>query len=224
MDCSRASTRDPERWLDAAPPFSGPLARRVCDWIRRWEPDLTEAIKWNMLCFTGRKLVCGLSACRKHLGITFFRGTELDDPQRLFTPNAMSTNILGIRVTSLDDLAPGALRQLLHAAVHLDAAPSLPPPPKAKREEWPMPAPLSKALKNDKAAAVFFAQLKPTYQREYKVWISTAKQPDTIARRLEETLRALRSGKKWAKRREAAALPELRRRGARQGNVIRPEE
>ena len=38
-----------------------------------------EAIKWHMLCFSGRKLVCGLSACKKHLGITFFRGTELRD-------------------------------------------------------------------------------------------------------------------------------------------------
>ena len=203
MDCSRARTRDPEEWLEQAPAFSQALVRQVRDWIMRWEPDLTESIKWNMLCFSGRKLVCGLSACQKHLGITFFRGTELDDPQRLFTPNETSTNILSVRVTSLKGFRAPALRQLLQAAVHLDASPALPHPPKVKREEWPMPGVLAVALKKNKAAAAFFAQLRPTYQREYKVWISMAKQPETIARRLDETIRALAAGRKWAQRKEA---------------------
>jgi uncharacterized protein YdeI (YjbR/CyaY-like superfamily) len=62
---------------------------------------------------------------------------------------------------------------------------------------------LAKALKQDKKAAAFFESLKPTYQREYKVWISTAKQEETLQRRLNETIRALAAGKKWIQRREA---------------------
>ncbi len=202
MDCSRTPTRDPETWLDLAPEASHAMARQVRAWIQRWEPDLSEAIKWHMLCFTGRKLVCGLSACQKHLGITFFRGTELRDVTKLFTGGESNTSILSIRVTSLDKLDAQALRRLLHAAVALDADETSKPPPPKKREEWPMPEALAKGLKKDKKAAVFFETLKPTYQREYKVWISTAKQPETIAKRLAETLRALSRGKKWAQRRE----------------------
>ena len=202
MDCSRTPTRDPETWLDLAPEASQAMARQVRAWIQRWEPDLSEAIKWHMLCFSGRKLVCGLSACQKHLGITFFRGTELRDVTKLFTGGESNTSILSIRVTSLDKLDAQALRRLLHAAVALDADASSKPPPPKKREEWPMPEALAKGLKKDKKAAAFFETLKPTYQREYKVWISTAKQPETIAKRLAETLRALSRGKKWAQRRE----------------------
>lgn len=202
MDCSRTPTRDPETWLDLAPEASQAMARQVRAWIQRWEPDLSEAIKWHMLCFSGRKLVCGLSACQKHLGITFFRGTELRDVTKLFTGGASNTSILSIRVTSLDKLDAQALRRLLHAAVALDADETAKPPPPKKREEWPMPEALAKGLKKDKKAAAFFETLKPTYQREYKVWISTAKQPETIAKRLAETLRALSRGKKWAQRRE----------------------
>ena len=55
MDCARTSTRDPETWLDLAPEFSQAMARQVRGWIQRWEPDLTESIKWNVLCFSGRK-------------------------------------------------------------------------------------------------------------------------------------------------------------------------
>ena len=55
MDCVRTTPRDPEVWLDLAPEFSQGMARQVRDWIQRWEPDLTESIKWNVLCFSGRK-------------------------------------------------------------------------------------------------------------------------------------------------------------------------
>lgn len=67
MDCSRARTRDPAEWIRLCPSFSRPLAEQFQEWILTWEPDLTESIKWNMLCFSGRKLVCGVSACQRHL-------------------------------------------------------------------------------------------------------------------------------------------------------------
>jgi uncharacterized protein YdeI (YjbR/CyaY-like superfamily) len=200
MDCSRPKSRDPDTWLDLAPVLSGRMAAEVRAWIQRWEPDLTESIKWNMLCFSGRKLVCALSACKKHLGIAFFRGTELRDISTLFDRGEGNTNILSFRISSLQDLDPQAFRRLLHAAVALDSAETLRPIPAKPREEWPMPEPLAKALKKNKAAAARFAALQPTYQREYKVWISTAKQPATIQRRLDETLHALARGKKWAQR------------------------
>src|SRR3954463_6603868 len=101
MDVRRAKTTDPDEWLEAAPDFSRPLAADLREWIFRTAPDLTESIKWNCLCFTGRKLVCGLSPCKKHLGIVFFRGTELPDPARLFSGGEGNTNIRNIRLTSL---------------------------------------------------------------------------------------------------------------------------
>ncbi|MBE2285261.1 MAG: DUF1801 domain-containing protein [Prosthecobacter sp.] len=203
MDCSRTPTRDPETWLDLAPEFSQVLARQVRDWILRWEPDLSESIKWNMLCFSARKLVCGLSACKKHLGITFFRGTELREMTPLFDGGESNTSIQSIRITSADQLDAKALRRLLHAAVALDADETTKPPPQKKRAEWPMPEALAKALKKNRAAAAGFESLSISCQREYKIWVSTAKQEETIQRRVQETIRALTKGKKWAQRKDA---------------------
>lgn len=203
MDCSRARTKDPGDWLQTCPDFSQPLAEQVVEWFLVWEPDLSESIKWNMLCFSGRKLVCGLSACKQHLGITFFRGTELPDPAKLFSPGGeANTNIRSIRVVTLGGPVRDALRNLLHAAVGLDADPTIPPAPKAKRKPWPVPAFFKRALaeKRNRAAAEGFKKLSPSCQREYLVWLSTAKQPETRARRLAQTLAAIRSGRKWAQR------------------------
>jgi uncharacterized protein YdeI (YjbR/CyaY-like superfamily) len=201
MDVNRARTNDPIEWLETCPEFSWPLANQIHEWILNWEPDLSESIKWNMLCFSGRKLVCGLSACRRHLGITFFRGTELPDPKKLFRPGGENnTNIRSLRVTTLENLDRAALRELLHAAVELDADVSVPPLPKAKRKPFPIPEYFARGLKQNRAAAEFFRSLAPTYQREYIVWLTFAKRPETRARRLAETLKALAKGRKWAQR------------------------
>jgi uncharacterized protein YdeI (YjbR/CyaY-like superfamily) len=203
MDFAARTTRDPETWLDLAPDFSQRMARQVRTWIQHWEPDLTESIKWNVLCFSGRKNICGLSACKKHLGITFFRGTELRDITDLFDGGEANTSILTIRVTKLERLNVKALQRLVHAAVALDSDESAKPPPPKKRAEWPMPPALAKALKENPKAAAGFKAMSISCQREYKVWISSAKQEETIQRRLAETLRAVASGKKWAQRKEA---------------------
>lgn len=202
MDCSRAKTRDPDEWLENAPPFSRQMAMQLREWFLHWEPDLTESIKWNVLCFSGRKLVCGISACKKHLAVPFFRGTELDDPAGLFSGGEANTNIRAIRLTSLETLNRDALRVLLQSAVALDSQPEIPAAPKQKREPWPVPEFFAKALamKKHRAAAAGFAKLSPSCQREWLVWVSTAKRDETRARRLAETLAALALGRKWIDR------------------------
>ena len=201
MDCSRAKTTDPEEWIETAPEFSRAAALELREHFFQWEPDLTESIKWNNLCFSGRKLVAGISACQRHLAIVFFRGTELADPARLFhAAGENNTNIRSIRFTALDRLNRPALRAMLHAAVKLDADPTIPSAPKVKRDPWPVPDFFTKALKQDRAAAAGFQKLSPSCQREYLVWLSTAKREETREKRLEETLAALATGRKWIDR------------------------
>lgn len=206
MDCSRAQTRDPAEWLVLCPECSAPLADRVREWILTWAPDLEEAIKWNMLCFSGRKLVLGLSACRRHLGVSFFRGTELADPAGLFNDGGQeNTHIRSVKLTTLDGLDRAAFRALVEGAVALDADLVRPPVPKVKRPPWPMPDCLAAALRlpQHRAAAAGFRALSPSCQREYLVWLSSARRPETRERRLAETLAALAGGRRWADRKVA---------------------
>ena len=203
MDVSRAKTKDPDEWLEAAPAFSRPLAAELRESFFRWEPDLAESIKWNTLAFTGRKHVCALSPCKKHLSIVFFRGTELHDPARLLSGGETNTNIRSIRVTEPAKLHRDALRKLLHAAVELDAQPDVPRAPQRKREPWPVPDFFAAALKRDRAAAAGFAKLSPSCKREWLVWLTTAKREETRATRLAQTLTALALGRKWIDRKSA---------------------
>jgi hypothetical protein len=203
MDYSRPKTHDPDEWLEAAPDFSRPIAAELRALIFRLAPDLTESIKWNMLCFAGRKGVCGISACQKHVSIAFSRGTELPDPAALFDPAGEgNTNIRSIRLTSLEQLDRRAFSAVLLAAVALDARPDIPPAPKVKREPWPVPDFFARALKRNRAARVGFEKLSPSCQREWLVWLSIAKREETRKRRLAQALAALAEGRKWIERKE----------------------
>jgi hypothetical protein len=199
MDCSRPASKNPDDWIENCPPFSRPLCTELRAAFFDWEPDLREAVKWNMLCFSGRKLVCGLSGCQRHVGIAFFRGMELDDPAGLFTGGENNTLIRSLRITEPATLDRRALRGLLHQAVRLDAS-ELPPPPPRKRAPWPVPDFFAEALRRNRAAAEGYAKLPPSCQREYLVWLSTAKREETRAKRLTQTLAALAAGKRWIDR------------------------
>jgi hypothetical protein len=199
MNVLRSKTRDPDEWLETAPDFSRPLCADLREWIVSWEPDLTEAIKWNALCYSGRKLVCGLDACKAHAAITFFRGAELPDPAGIL--QGEGSVVRSIKLKRLDGLNRAALRQLLHAAVRLDDEPAVPRPPSPPRPPLEPPDFFVAALKKNRAAAMGFENLAPSSQREYIVWLTHAKRPETRANRLSQTLAALAGGRKWAQRR-----------------------
>jgi hypothetical protein len=200
MDCSRAKTHLPDEWLEMTPEFSRPIATELRELFLRWEPDLSESIKWNVLCFSGRKLVCGISACKKHLSVAFFRGTELAEGAELFSGGESNTNIRSVRITDPEQMDRDGLRRLLRAAVELDADPTAWPVPKIKRAPIPPPAFFKKALKENPRAAEGFKGLSPTRQREYIIWLTAAKRPETRAKRLKKTLAALGKGRPWIER------------------------
>lgn len=201
MDYRRAPIRNPDEWLEQAPEFSRGMAQQFREWFIQWQPDLRESIKWNCLCYSGQKLVAGLSPCKHHLGIVFFRGIELDDPEGLFDPvDADHHSIRTIRLKDPTRLPREGVRALLQAAVALDENPLTPAPPPQRRAPLPLPPELAEALQHDRRAQAGFEQLRPTYQREYIVWIASAKRAETRQKRLAQTLAALREGRRWSDR------------------------
>jgi uncharacterized protein YdeI (YjbR/CyaY-like superfamily) len=59
-----------------------------------------------------------------------------------------------------------------------------------------LPGYIASALKTNPRAWKFFRELAPTYRRNFVVWIHMAKQPETRARRIRESISLLAAGKK----------------------------
>lgn len=200
-DWRKTRVKNIDDWLASAPEFSRPICAQLREWILEWEPDLVESIKWDAASFKGVKLVCALGAFKKHVAIFFFRGTELPDRASLFNQGT-GAHMRAIRITTLEGFNRAAFRALLRAAVILDSDSAIVPPPAAKREPLPVPAFFKKALKENPRSAAGFKTLAPSYQREYINWLTTAKQPETRARRLAEALAATARGLRYSDRRK----------------------
>lgn len=205
MDCHKARSTDPNEWVATCPPGSKPIAEKVREWVRAWAPDLEESIKWNMLAYSGRKGVLGLSGCLRYLGITFFRGAELPDPAGLLVAGKGAAKIRTARIYEgkLPEYNVEALKAMVAAAVALDLNDDVPPPRRASRPDLPVPEDLAAAFRKDAKAAMAFDHLSPTCKREYVQWITGAKRPETRAQRVVDTLIAVKAGKVWLRRKEA---------------------
>ncbi len=200
MNVTPVNSRNPDRWIEGLSDFSRPICIQLRDWVMRWEPDLAESIKWNVLCFTGRKLVCGISGCKKHVNVASF--VALSSWIRTISlPAVKKTPRFAMCGSSLPKTS-GVNRSgnSVRSAVDLDLNPDILPPPPRQRGPVEVPEILANALKKNKKAAATFANFAPTYQREYIYWVSTAKREETRQRRLAETMAALSAGHKWVDR------------------------
>jgi len=75
-------------------------------------------------------------------------------------------------------------------------------PPTARSGDAPkltgpgVPRYIQEALERDAAARAYFEKLAPSHRRQYLMWIDSAKQAETKARRLKQAIAMLAEGKK----------------------------
>lgn len=94
-------------------------------------------------------------------------------------------NLIGLSKASRAALGV-ELGQQVEAIITVDEAP----------REVAVPDDLAAAIAGDAAASAFFETLPYTARKEFARWVSEARRPDTRSRRLEESLRLLREGKR----------------------------
>jgi hypothetical protein len=88
--------------------------------IRETAPDMTEGWKWDVPVYTGRKMVCAMSAFKDHIKINFFKGAQLGDPDGLFNGGLDSKSHRSINLFEAETVDDQAFRKLLLSAVELD--------------------------------------------------------------------------------------------------------
>ena len=69
------------------------------------------------------------------------------------------------------------------------------PEPPVKKREAPMPIELEQRLDQNPIALENFSHLPPSQQKNYKLWIGTAKKPETRIKRADEAIQLLNENK-----------------------------
>ncbi len=156
-----------------------------------------ESIKWGMptYSFDSKNLV-GIGAFKKHVGIWFFQGALLSDPEKMLH-NAQEGKTKAMRQLHLykaKDINEKVLKSYLQETIDNQKKGLSVKIPK-KSEKLIIPEALSAAFREHKTTAKQFSAFPPGKQREYAEYIATAKREKTISDRLQKILPMIDQGK-----------------------------
>ncbi len=97
--------------------WRGELIQKIRELIQETQPGIEEEWKWNSPVWSHHGMVCSAGAFKKHVSLTFFKGSELEKETSLFNSPADSKSTRSIILKEGDVLDNEALTQLLQLAV-----------------------------------------------------------------------------------------------------------
>ena len=155
-----------------------------------------ETIKWGMPTYVygGRNLL-GLGAFKNHVGLWFFQGALLDDPNGVLQ-NAQEGKTKAMRQVafqSADEISEDELVELIEQTIS-NQDKGLFIKPERKQSKVSIPGELKEAFAADKSLEASFKDLSPGKQREYSEHIGSAKREATRMKRLSTVIPMIKAG------------------------------
>ena len=116
----------PAQYIDQAiknlPDWRGKILARLRKLIHEAVPELIEDWKWDTPVFTYKGNVVAAGVFKDHVKLNFFKGALLADPEKLFNAGLEAKTSRGIDFAEGDSIAEPALKDLIRAAVALNAS------------------------------------------------------------------------------------------------------
>jgi hypothetical protein len=102
--------------------WRGKLLAQLRQLILDAAPDLTEEWKWGTAVWVHTGNILAAGAFKDHVKINFFEGADLDDPSKLFNAGFEAKATRAIDFHEGDRINAAALKELVRAAVALNAS------------------------------------------------------------------------------------------------------
>jgi len=116
----------PAQHIDQAiknlPDWRGKLLARLRKLIHDAAPELVEDWKWDTPVFAYKGNVVAAGVFKDHIKLNFFKGALLADSEKLFNAGLEAKTSRGIDFAEGDKIAEPALKELIRAAVALNAS------------------------------------------------------------------------------------------------------
>jgi len=107
-----------DEYISKANDWRGDLISEFRELIHEIEPNIEEEWKWNSPVFSYKgKMVCSPGAFKTHVGLNFFNGAMIEDPNGLFNSGLDAKKSRSINFKKEDKIDKVALKELLKAAI-----------------------------------------------------------------------------------------------------------
>ncbi len=108
-------------YINNSPEFAKPILQHIRQLIHKACPQVTETIKWNFPVFEYHRMMCYLTAFKKHCVFGFWVGNNLPDSENIIIKIGKTDMGHIGKLTSKDDLPiDEILIQYIHEAMKLN--------------------------------------------------------------------------------------------------------
>src|SRR5690554_5820282 len=112
------ATEKIDEYINKANDWRGKLITEIRELIHEIEPEIVEEWKWNSPVFSLKeKMVCSPGAFKTHVGLNFFNGALIEDPNGLFNSGLDAKKSRSINFNKEDNIDKEALKELLTKAI-----------------------------------------------------------------------------------------------------------
>jgi hypothetical protein len=116
----------PSQHIDKAindlPDWRRKMIARLRKLIHEASPEITEDWKWDTPVFACKGNVVAVGSFKDHVKLNFFKGASLTDPKKLFNAGLEAKASRGIDLSEDSKIDETALKDLIRAAVALNAS------------------------------------------------------------------------------------------------------
>src|SRR5690606_39264511 len=107
-----------DEYINKANDWRGELITEIRQLIHEIAPEITEEWKWNSPVFSHKgKMVCSPGAFKTHVGLNFFNGAMIEDPNGLFNCGLDAKKSRSIHFNKESNIDKKALKELLTKAI-----------------------------------------------------------------------------------------------------------
>lgn len=160
------------------------------------DAGLKEEIKWGVPVFTykGKNIVL-LAAFKNYIGLSFFNGILLTDPNNLLEKPGEHTGKARVIKIYRDTQVASLKNQIVQWVNQSVKIVSEGRKPQKTTKLPPLPEEFQQKLTSIKGLKEAFEKLSPGRQRSYLIYFWSAKTPATRARRIEKCIEKILAGK-----------------------------
>lgn len=172
-------------YIENLPQFSKNISKIIRELIHITDSKIVEDWKWNRPIFNTTKMICGFSAHKNHVSLTFFNGAEMSDQHQLFSSDCSAQNTRTLKFASISDINKNKLLDYFKESFCMK---EISIKKVSNKTEIVVPEILQLELKKNELAKLNFENMAYTYRKEYVLYISEAKRESTKLSRLEKVI------------------------------------
>ncbi len=107
-----------DEYISKTNDWRGDLIIEIRELIHEIEPEIVEEWKWNSPVFSHNgKMVCSPGAFKTHVGLNFFNGAMIEDPDGLFNSGLDAKKSRSINFNKENSIDKKVLKELLTKAI-----------------------------------------------------------------------------------------------------------